>query len=215
MRIIWGMIEIFVLNWDMLADLLKTEKDTLLYKEAYKIACNAESIIKPKSIYKKVNIDDLGKDLIIINGIKFCSKMLADKIRGNETAFVFIATGGNEIAAYIDKVSDCFDKYVLDIVAYMGCLSALKNMEKTIKDNYNINKYISLAPGSLPDWDVIEGKKIFELLGEDYKKIGVRILESGMFEPVKSVAGILFESRDTFNSCEVCMRQDCPTRRSI
>lgn len=208
------MIEIFELNEDILSNLLKTEKDTSLYKEAYKVASDAGDIIKPKFIYKKVNIDDISKDFIIIDGIKLCSKMLADKIKGNDTAFVFIATGGNEIEAYIDQVSDCFDKYVLDIVAYMGCLSALKNMEKTIKDNYNINSYISLAPGSLPDWDVIEGKKIFELLGEDYKKIGVRILESGMIGPVKSVAGILFESQGTFNSCEVCMRQNCPTRRS-
>ena len=208
------MIEIFELNEDLLANLLKTEKDTPLYKDAVKAVSYAECIIKPKFIYKKVNIDDIGKDFILIDDIKFCSKILANKIRGKDTAFVFIATGGKEIAIYIDEVSDCFEKYVLDIAAYMGCLSALKNMEEAIKETYNIDRYISLAPGSLPDWDVIEGKKIFELFGHDYKKVGVRILESGMIEPVKSVTGILFESEDAFNSCEVCMRQDCPTRRS-
>lgn len=203
----------FKLDENLLRKLLKVRRDTLLFEEAMSIANDKIDYVKPKFILKKLEKYKVNETGILIDNIKLNSRILGERIKESPSVFVFVATGGIEIMSHIDSLSDYFEKYVLDQVAYMGCLWALEKMEEALKKIHNISNYISLAPGSLPDWDVIETKKLFELMKEDYKKIGVQILESGMVEPIKTISGILFQSEDSFNSCELCMRQKCPTRR--
>ena len=44
--------------------------------------------------------------------------------------------------------------------------------------------------------------------------IGVKLTESYLMEPNKSVSGIRFPTEERFESCMLCPRQDCPGRRS-
>lgn len=198
----------------MLIKLLKTNKSTSIARDALLIANRVRDIIKPKFILKKANIDKVNSDGVVINYNKFKSKILANKLKNQSNVFAFIITGGKEIALYMNSVSDFFENYILDQIAYMGYLSALNSMQETLENNFNVKKYITLAPGSLADWDVGEVLKIFKLIGNDYTKIGVKVLDSGMVDPIKSTSGILFESDDSFYSCEICMRINCPNRES-
>ena len=197
---------------NLLAKLFKADKDTLLFKDAMTFANIKKDLVRPKFILKRFEIYKVNDTGLVIGDIKFNSRTLAEMINANTPVFVFAGTGGKEIELYADGLTDYFEKYVTDQLAYMGCLYALESIRQTLKNIYKIQNYVSLAPGSLPDWDVIETKKIFDLMGEEHKKIGLRILDSGMVDPVKTVSGILFESEDAFNSCELCNREDCPTR---
>lgn len=197
---------------NLLAKLLKVHKDTLLFKDAMAFVNIKKDLIKPKFILKRFEIYKVYDTGLVIGDIKLNSKTLVKMLNINAPIFVFAGTGGKEIELYADDLTDYFEKYVLDQMAYMGCLYSLEAMRQTLKNTYKIENYISFAPGSLPDWDVIETKKIFELMGEEYKKIGLRILDSGMVDPLKTISGILFESNDVFNSCQLCNRENCPTR---
>lgn len=202
----------FKYNENLLSNLLKVHKDSPLFKDALLIAGTIKSLIKPKFILKKCETYKVCESTVGIDYISFNSKTFAEKLNKSTSLFMFAATGGKEIEFHADDLNDYFEKYVINQIAYMGCLSALESMREVLKNTYGINNYITLAPGSLSDWDVIETKQLYELMGEDYKKIGIRVLDSGMVEPINTVSGVIFESEDTFSSCELCMRANCPTR---
>lgn len=193
---------------------MKTNESTDIAHRALSIANDVEGIVKPRFILKEINIDSLNSDSVVINSIEFNSIILADRLKGHTAVFAFIITSGKEIASYMNYVTDYLDNYILDQIAYMGYLSALKNMQETLGNSFNINRYTSLAPGSLLDWNVEEVKKIFKLIGDDYKKIDVDVMDSGMVNPIKSTSGILFETNDVFHSCEICMKVNCPSREA-
>ncbi len=55
---------------------------------------------------------------------------------------------------------------------------------------------------------------LFALLGDVRSAIGVELTDSLLMVPRKSVSGILFVAEETFASCQLCPRQDCPNRRA-
>ena len=46
----------------------------------------------------------------------------------------------------------------------------------------------------------------------DMRTIGVRLTDSFVMLPMKSVSGVYFPTEHTFASCQLCPRDDCPGR---
>jgi hypothetical protein len=44
--------------------------------------------------------------------------------------------------------------------------------------------------------------------------VGVRLTDSCLMMPTKSVSGIRFPTETSFESCQLCPRDDCPGRRA-
>ena len=82
-------------------------------------------------------------------------------------------------------------------------------------NEYNINKTASMQPGSgdISVWPIEQQKELFQLFGDVEKFIGVRLTESFLMFPVKSISGIIFPTEIDFKSCELCYRKKCPRRR--
>jgi len=55
---------------------------------------------------------------------------------------------------------------------------------------------------------------LFALLGDATEAVGVRLLDSLLMTPTKSVSGIRFPTEERFESCQLCPRPDCPGRRA-
>jgi hypothetical protein len=71
-----------------------------------------------------------------------------------------------------------------------------------------------MHPGSLQDWPVQEQGPLFALLGEAAPAIGVELTPSYLMVPTKSVSGIRFPLEESFESCQLCSRPNCPNRRA-
>ena len=71
-----------------------------------------------------------------------------------------------------------------------------------------------MTPGSLEDWPISEQRPLFEILGDIQDAIGVQLKDSLMMSPVQSVSGIIFPTEATFESCQLCPRENCPGRRA-
>ncbi len=200
----------------LLLKLLKIKDNDSMIKEALTILNKVKDLVKPKLIIKKVEINEIGKGYILINNISLNSRILAKKAEGSRsnTAYLFIAVGGNEIDELTMSVTDYYESYVLDQIAYMSCVRALEAVKSALVKEFNVKKYITLLPGSLPDWDASELLKITDIIGDDYSKIGVGITEMGMLKPAKSVCGLAIESEDSFSSCEICTKENCPNREA-
>ena len=72
-----------------------------------------------------------------------------------------------------------------------------------------------MNPGSLADWPLREQRTLFALLGDVHGAIGVELTPSLLMTPTKSVSGILFPTAETFASCQLCPREECPNRRAV
>ena len=87
-------------------------------------------------------------------------------------------------------------------------------MRKQIRGRYLLKKTALMTPGSLEDWPIQEQKPLFSILGDVEKAVGVRVTESLMMIPAHSVSGIFFPTEVSFESCQLCPRENCPGRRA-
>ncbi len=71
-----------------------------------------------------------------------------------------------------------------------------------------------MSPGSLNDWGIEEQSPLFSILGDVETAIGVRLNESFVMVPNKSLSGIYFPTEIQFYSCQLCHRENCPTRKA-
>jgi hypothetical protein len=71
-----------------------------------------------------------------------------------------------------------------------------------------------MSPGSLKDWDLNGQRPLFSVLGDVKGSVGVYLTESLLMIPAKSLSGIFFPTEIPFYSCQLCPRENCPSRRA-
>lgn len=194
---------------------LQTHKDSDVFMRALALIKNVTNIIKPAYIVKGVPVGEISEEGVDISGQFFSSKIVASKIKGCRNAIVFIVTCGSDIRQYLKEISDPLDNYIVDQLAYVGCLNAREHMLKTLSETYQIDSFISLSPGSIIDWSVSDVKKLFIIMEGLYQQLGLRVLDSGLIDPLKSVSGLIIQSDEEFECCDLCMRFNCPSRKTL
>ena len=110
------------------------------------------------------------------------------------------------------QMVDLLDKYLLGEVAYLAYVRAMQALSEDTERVLGIERYVQLCPGSVYDWSVSDVKDIFALMDGLYQKLNVRVLDSGMIEPIKSVSGIFYATEEEFASCAICPRANCDNR---
>lgn len=72
-----------------------------------------------------------------------------------------------------------------------------------------------MAPGSgaADVWPITQQKELFSIFGNVENLIGVRLTDTCLMIPIKSVSGIFFQTETTFETCQLCPREACVGRR--
>lgn len=199
---------------EMLCEKLQITTDSGMYDRALELKEQVEDMIKPAYVMKEVPVGEKTKDGVELGGHFFKSKIVANKITDQSSAIIFIATCGKAIANLAEAAEDPMDNYILDQLAYIGYRNATDDMLNTLSQTCGMGRFIRLSPGSIIDWSVFEVKKFFQITDGLYQQLGLRVLDSGLIDPLKSGSGVIVESEEEFESCDLCMRPDCPSRRS-
>ncbi len=63
-------------------------------------------------------------------------------------------------------------------------------------------------------WPIAQQRPLFALFGGATDDIGVRLTESHLMVPDKSVSGVMFTSSSGYVNCHACDRENCPNRRA-
>ena len=74
----------------------------------------AQEIAKPKIAYKLAYIEDKGEDHVIIDGIRFTSRVLRVNLDETYKVIPFVITCGSEIKEWAEKYTDMFEAYCAD-----------------------------------------------------------------------------------------------------
>ncbi len=171
---------------------------------------------RPKALYKPVFVQERQPDAVTFEGITFHSRALAENMKAVERGFVFVATCGTELDQVRVSNGDPLEDFLWDHIKAAALESALNELQTHLKKEAGWRHSSSMSPGSgdADIWPIEQQTNLFKLLGAVREHIGVTLTDSCLMIPNKSVSGILFPTAIDFQSCRLCHRTDCPSRRA-
>jgi hypothetical protein len=183
-------------------------------EEIGKLVAEAEAVARPKALYKLAFIEAKGDDSITADGITFNSRVLRVNLDTLHRFFAFVGTAGHELEAWADSKQDMLTHFYADAINEAVLHAAIKTFSAQLTERFQLAPTAVMNPGSLTDWPLREQRPLFALLGDVRSAIGVELTDTLLMVPRKSVSGILFVAEETFASCQLCPRHDCPNRRA-
>ena len=170
------------------------------------------AVARPRAMYRMSFVEAKGDGFVEIDGVRFVSKVMRKNLDSVERVFLYVATCGLEVES-ISYPGDVMLGYYLDAVKMALVGAANQHLTGYLKKRFGLGQVAHMNPGSLADWPLTEQRKLFSLLGDVEKAIGVRLSESAIMYPLKSTSGIIFPTEARFESCQLCPRERCMGRR--
>ena len=174
----------------------------------------AQSLISAKAVYKVCYIESKIEDAITIDGTWLKSRVLRKNLNNVERVFPYVVTIGNRLEKKTRACNDLLKKYYLDTIGNVALTDARKYLKDQLRSRYALDGMSYMSPGSLKDWAIEEQRSLFSILGDVESSIGVRLNETLVMIPNKSLSGIYFPTEIQFYSCQLCHREGCPTRKA-
>jgi len=184
------------------------------------------SFFEPKGIYSKVKIKNISSEgrINLKNGLHLeISNSMLNLLRGTSYLAFGLSTIGNHLE---EKVAELFAQseyskaITLDVVGTVAERFLTNYIQSLIcqeakEQNFQTTKYFS--PGS-GDWNINQQKNIFQIIPAD--KIGVKLTESYMMVPQKSLSWVIGAGKDIImpykeesHSCKTCLAKNCQFRK--
>ena len=182
--------------------------------EVKRLADDAQAIGRPKALYKVAPIESRGEDCVVIEDTVFTSRVLRINLEQAHRVFAFVATCGTELDDWVDSTTDMLHGFWAAQIKEKALRTASTYLRGHIEERYQPGQMSVMNPGSLADWPMREQRAVFRVLGDPEDAIGVRLTNSLLMIPTKSVSGILFPTEVSFASCQLCPMERCPSRRT-
>ena len=174
----------------------------------------SQSLISARAAYKVCYIEANLEDAIVIDGIHLKSRVLRKNLSNVERVFPYVVTIGDKLEKEARSCDDLLKQYYLDTIGNVALVIARKYLKDKLRSRYALDGMSYISPGSLKDWAIEEQRALFSILGDVEASIGVRLNETLVMIPSKSLSGIYFPTEIPFYSCQLCPRKDCPARKA-
>lgn len=173
-------------------------------------------IARPKALYRECFIEARTEDQVVLNGVTFTSRVLARNVEKIGRGFAFVATCGIELDQANLLSGDFLQVYWFDEIKAALLETAIQYLQGQINRLLQAEKTLMMSPGSgdVDVWPIEQQKELFRLLGDVEGTIGVKLTDSFLMIPNKSVSGIIFPAEQDFRTCQVCHRVNCLSRRA-
>jgi len=111
---------------------------------------------------------------------------------------------------------DMLKEFWWDLIKTHLLGAANKHLSDHLHRKFRLGKTATMRPGSgdVSVWPIEQQKTLFSLLGSVESDIGGQLTESCLMVPNKTTSGLLFPTETDFRSCEVCHRENCPSRHA-
>jgi hypothetical protein len=204
----------FDVNLESFCKSIKVEQDSDDYHAFSQLLEEAKRKANPRALYRESYVEKGDNNAFSVDGIRLNSRVLKINLEGKYRIFPFLATCGIELEEWSEKHSDILLKYFSDYIKNTALTAAVDFLKDYIKKTYSIPEISSMSPGSLNDWPIEQQEPLFQILGNSAELSGVVLTESFLMKPSKSISGIIFPVEESFESCMLCPRENCPERRA-
>jgi len=197
---------------------VRNKSETIL-KNIQELTEIASRVAKPKAIYDASYVENKNEDSLDISGVRFTSRVLRINLDKVGRVFPYVVTCGRELDE-IHFPSDEFIKtYYLDQIKETILVLARSYLEDCLKRDYALGRVSRMAPGTgaPEDWPIAQQEGLFSIFGgrvQVENLIGVKLTDSFLMIPTKSVSGIFFPTEISFEACQLCPRERCMGRRA-
>ena len=199
---------------DALLSALKVGHDDEDIELIKRMLGEALSIAKPAAMYAAYE-PEISNGIIYINGTCFDWPFVYEKLHSQRTVVPYVATCGVAVDGWSKAYTGIFDQFIADTIKYLLLGQIMEVLHKETALLYDPKKSASsINPGSLEVWPINGQGPLFKALGGVTDDIGVRLEESFLMVPNKSVSGIFFETEEHYDNCMLCPRENCPNRRA-
>ncbi len=204
------------LNLDItsLSERLRVEEGSEDGEQFSVLAKELCAVARPKAVYRECYVDKRGEATVTVAGVTFTSSALRANLDGVERVFAFVATCGREVDEIAVPSGDFVQRYRLDALKEAALRCAIRHLNDHLARAYALEKASSMSPGSgdAAVWPIEQQGLLFSLLGDVEALIGVTLTPSSLMVPIKSVSGVRFPKEVDFRSCQLCHRENCPSR---
>lgn len=173
---------------------------------------DALAIAKPKALFRPVTIDHPDAYHVEIDQHRIESIVVKDNLNALQHGYLYVVTCGREISAWRDQFELAVNRYFADVICEFAMRMAHTHLLAYVHDMFHTSRLAWMNPGSTRGWLLEDQQLIFKLLGDVKSQIGVELLESYFMMPVHSTSGLLFESQHAYSNCQMCARENCPSR---
>ncbi|MEJ6950420.1 vitamin B12 dependent-methionine synthase activation domain-containing protein [Natronospora cellulosivora (SeqCode)] len=187
----------------------REDKESLLY-----LIDEAKNIVNAKAVYKESSVKEINNSIVLIDDIYFESSLLARNLDGLRRVFPFVISAGMELDKWAKDIKGILHQYWAEKIQELLLQEALTYIFNEIEENYQLDKMSTMNPGSLKEWSIEDQRKLFKLISNVNKKIGVSLTDKYVMRPAKSLSGIRFENDFSYSNCKLCNRADCSDRRA-
>ena len=182
----------------------------------------AAAVARPRFCYMLADGTlDLVRDTLTIGGTELhVGRIISRQLRGSEAFALFVATAGAEFEDLQMRLKDDDDMVRTFIADSFGSVIAERTadiMEECLQgelDGRGWRHTNRFSPGYC-GWHVSEQQRLFPLFGVE-RPCGVRLTESSLMVPIKSVSGVIGLGpgvRKLEYSCGLCDYKDCYKRK--
>jgi len=178
------------------------------------LAARARQLVEARAVVEVAYVGAKGPATVEVAGVVFASRILRRNLERTHKVFLYIVTVGPGIEREAGAQSDLLKQYALEEAANLALEKAAGWLSGWLAERHGLGPLSNLSPGSLEDWPITEQPKLFSIFGDTERAIGVRLTDSLLMVPRKSVSGIFFPSEEGFVACRLCDRPRCPGRRA-
>lgn len=146
-----------------------------------------------------------------------CSPIITRQLNKAQAYAVFIATAGTEYQDFIERcANDMFLTFIADAIGSViaeACGDRMEEILQTQIDKLKWKRTNRFSPGYC-GWHVSEQQKLFPIFHG--QTAGVRLTDSSLMMPIKSISGIIGLGPDVRYmqyTCGICTQQNCYKRR--
>ncbi len=168
----------------------------------------------PKAIFGRQSVEVLDERHVRIGGIVTESRIAAVNLENCGFGVTYVCTCGCELNDIARAMPDPMDGYLQDALNEMVLRKAIEQLRDIVRVKYNMHPLHAMAPGSLADWPLPRQADIFATLKDVTDSIGVRLNDSFLMIPIKSVSGIFFAAEEDYVNCMLCPRETCVNRKA-
>jgi hypothetical protein len=174
----------------------------------------AQSLIRPRAVFEVGYVERRGERSVEVAGVTFESPVLRKNLETTNKVFPYIITVGPLLEDAAGAQGDLLKQYYLEEMANIALERAASWLSGQLEESFGVGPLSNLSPGSLEDWPITEQAKLFSIFGDAERLIGVRLTDSLLMVPRKSISGILFPSEEGFVACQLCDRPRCQGRKA-
>ena len=193
------------------AENMHISEDSDFYDELAEAVEKANEVARPRAVLKWVNVDDVGDGYAVVDGVRFDSKIMADKLKDSRKVFFFAITAGDEVQNDTD-IEDSMG-VLKDMLTSQILGAAYREMMKYVRDTFGSQSIAFMNPGSLPDWNMQNNFALIDAIGGVEADLGITMNSTGAMIPFQSGSGIIFADDTGYTNCSLCRNLDCVGRR--